>query len=204
MNTKNSLPGTNGRKRPQLTDSISRLDSILDGLADAIPETVASSIRESLSVDIKEAVQTALSEAFTSPEVLAALAARLPLVQPEPAPLPTEPTPGSAKPSLLRTWLAALRAGWTQALTWTGEKVHNARSWCGRQLTQLRGWITFAWNLRSPISIGLGAGVLTALLSYMAGTLPAAILSGLLATVVTTAGVLLVPLVRMLARTGRT
>ena len=40
--------GTLRSKRPQLTDSITRMDEMVDGLATAIPGAVADSIREVL------------------------------------------------------------------------------------------------------------------------------------------------------------
>ena len=62
MNPITKNVSANGKKRPQLAESIGRLDAMLDGLADAIPAAVALSIRDSLNGAVKDAVEAALAE----------------------------------------------------------------------------------------------------------------------------------------------
>src|SRR6266545_1642386 len=65
-----TMSETNGtmRRKPQLSDSIERLDEMIDGLAVAIPGAVAESLREALGAGfaaaIKDTVTAAVAEAF--------------------------------------------------------------------------------------------------------------------------------------------
>jgi hypothetical protein len=52
--------GTARARRPQLADSIQRLDELLDGLATAIPGAVADSVREVLAALLPEVVRAAI------------------------------------------------------------------------------------------------------------------------------------------------
>lgn len=204
--TKAVTAGGNGRKRPQLIDSISRLDSILDGLAEAIPATVADSVQQAVAAAVaaavKEAVQAALHEAMTNPDILAALAARLPVPQPATPPEPvSQPAPAQPeKPKARRRWLTWLRAGWDRAVAWLAERRRAAGRWFRAVSRRLGAAFSLAWAVRRPLGIGLAAGAGVGVLAYLAGPLAAAILSALAVGALTTTGLLIVPVLRLLAQ----
>jgi hypothetical protein len=59
----------NGQTRKSLAEQIDRLDSILDGLADALNETVVTAVQEAVGRAVREAVQATLSEVQTNAEL---------------------------------------------------------------------------------------------------------------------------------------
>ena len=75
----------NGR-RPTLSDSIDRLDHILDGLSEAIPATVRDALRESVAAAVAEGVRAALVDVLNGEAVQSLLLGVLPTT---PAPTPT-------------------------------------------------------------------------------------------------------------------
>src|SRR3954470_17438006 len=90
-----STTNMNGRvQRKTLANQLDRLDTILDGFADALNEAVADAVKQAVVVAVREAVQVAMQEVLTNPELLRALVA-----QTTPAPTPT-PDPVK-KPSAL-------------------------------------------------------------------------------------------------------
>jgi VIT1/CCC1 family predicted Fe2+/Mn2+ transporter len=207
MNPTKVSPSANGKKRPQLADSISRLDSILEGLSDAIPATVAESIQQALATAVKDAVQVALNEALNNADVIAALAARLPVQVPvaesvvieRPAQVEqAQPT----KPSAMKAWLGWLRAGWNNAVQWTGGRISAGMLWCRGLLAKLRAGCEAAWQVRGTVGVGLAAGVLIGVVAYYFGPLFASVLCGLAATAMTTLGILAAPFVRLLGLVG--
>ena len=117
-------------------------------------------------------------------------------------PLPAQPSAPS-QPKNQRTWLAWLRGGWNKATTWAGEKYRACRAWCGEQLVRLGGLLALAWELRAQLAIGLVCGLAVGTLAYLAGPLLASVVTGLLASLLTTAGLLLVPLLRLLGMLSR-
>src|SRR5262245_51802543 len=93
---------TNVNGRPQrktLANQLDRLDTILDGFADALNEAVADAVKQAVTVAVQEALQVATQQLMTNPELLRALAAQTtstPTHQPEPQPELVK------KPSMLR------------------------------------------------------------------------------------------------------
>src|SRR4051794_40805222 len=53
---------TNGRERKSLANEIDRLDTILDGLAEALNESVAAAVRASVSQIVRETVEASVKE----------------------------------------------------------------------------------------------------------------------------------------------
>ena len=76
---------SNGR-RPTLSDSITRLDQILDGLGEAIPQLIRDTLRESVAVAVAEGVRAALVDVLNGEAVQSLLLGVLPTT---PAPTPT-------------------------------------------------------------------------------------------------------------------
>ena len=77
----------NGAQRKSLASQIDRLDSILDGLADALNESIADAVKEVVGQVVREAVECTIKEVLASPELLrAALNKHAPAVTPAPAP----------------------------------------------------------------------------------------------------------------------
>ncbi|VTU01476.1 unnamed protein product [Gemmataceae bacterium] len=171
---------TNGvlrSKRPQLTDAISKLDDMVDGLATAIPGAVADSVREvlgpALAAALTDAIRGAVKEAVT--EALAEIRAVAPVT-----PLPPVASPPAAPAPRPRPdrW-AAVRALAAEAKAWAVRHAAPvvARAALGWAAVRLVGGAT----VRSRAS--LAATVLTAagaaLIGYAAGPFGAAALLGL-------------------------
>src|SRR5262245_20197283 len=90
-----STTNMNGRpQRKTLANQLDRLDTILDGFADALNEAVADAVKQAVTVAVREALQVATQQLMTNPELLRALAAPTP--QPERQPEPVK------KPSMLK------------------------------------------------------------------------------------------------------
>jgi hypothetical protein len=72
---------------------IDRLDSILDGLAEALHESVADAVKGVIAHSVREAVHAAVTEVLSSPDLLrAALEKHAPPVAENPAPEFEPPT----------------------------------------------------------------------------------------------------------------
>src|SRR6476661_8027626 len=120
-----STTNLNGQRKT-LATQLDRLDSILDGLAEALNEAVADAVRQSVAAAVGEAVQAAIKEVLTHPELLRAAAA-----QAGPAPAPTaEP---ATKPSPLRRLLESARRVCVQ----TKSKASQAARWLCRKSSVL-------------------------------------------------------------------
>src|SRR5262245_26145143 len=79
MTTTMTGPAANGRQQKSLAHQLDRLDTILDGLAEALNESVAAAVRDAVAAAVREAVEVALTEVLSRPELLrAALAAHGP------------------------------------------------------------------------------------------------------------------------------
>src|SRR5262249_61208148 len=89
----------NGRVRTSLASQIDRLDSILDGLAEAINETVVAAVQAAVGQAVREAGQATLAEGLRNPQLR-------PLLQPRPAAPEEGITP--QRPPLLRRVAGAL------------------------------------------------------------------------------------------------
>src|SRR5262249_56631706 len=103
-----STTNMNGRtQRKTLANQLDRLDTILDGFADALNEAVADAVKQAVTVAVCEALQVATQQLLANPELLRVLAgqtAPTPTPQPEPEPQP-EPV---KKPSMLRKLMMSI------------------------------------------------------------------------------------------------
>jgi hypothetical protein len=153
---------TNGKLRKSLAEQIDRLDSILDGLADALNESVAAAVKDVVGVAVREAVQAVLAELLANPVVLQMLHGPAA----EPAPPAGEGPRGPG--------LGGRLAGGAQA----------ARAGCaGLWARARRGWGALVPRLgllrqhRRQLLVAAAAGVATGFLAYVAGPAIAAGLS---------------------------
>jgi hypothetical protein len=152
----------NGR-RPTLSDSIDRLDRILDGLGEAIPETIRDALREGVAAAVAEGVRAALVEVLSSEAVQTLLRGALPAA---PAPTPVPP------PSLGQRLLAQARSALATARAWVGgtlQRVAGGLAMVGRTIRDgvkaAFGWLGFGgrWLRLLPVLalVGGAAAALT-------------------------------------------
>src|SRR5262245_21557402 len=116
--------------RQTLAGQIDRLDSILDGLAEALNESVADAVRRTVGEVLREAVADAVREALDGPELARAALARH---------ADADSRPDEAQPR--RTLAEALGdvVGWAVALAappvlYSGKALNWAWTWCLEKL----------------------------------------------------------------------
>src|SRR5262245_39325280 len=151
----------NGRQRKSLAEQIDRLDSILDGLAEALNGAVADAVKEAVGLAVQEAVRGVLAEVLTNPDLLAAL--RQVLTPPSPpagrdAPEPRESRAAGFFPragAWLRTSCGRAGAGLLR-------RAVQAACRMGRRL---RG----AWQFRGPLLRAAAVGTAVGVAAYGAG-----------------------------------
>ncbi len=174
----------NGRPMPRrtLNDSISRLDEMLDGLAEAIPATVRDTLKESIGLAVAEGVKAALIEVLSHPEIMQRL-------QPSPAPAPqvvtpenktvTPPTPASAAQtnsfgdSLKQT--ARLAA---QSITNVATTIHEQ----GSNVVRTLRWLG---SSRKVFGVATGVGVVVAGVAYCSSPFIASAIAGVAGSIST-------------------
>src|SRR5262249_17188943 len=127
----NSL-SANGTARKSLAQQIDRLDSILDGLADALNEAVATAVKEAVGLAVKEAVRGVLVELLGNPDVLRQLAATV--AQPTAAEMPTALAPK-----------IRLRERACRMSRWIGGAVHAFGRCCAAKARQVYGRLVAGW-----------------------------------------------------------
>jgi hypothetical protein len=207
----------NRTSRKTLASQIDRLEGLIDGLGDGLNESIALALRDVLGQVVRDAVQTAVREVLNNPDLLAtALAQHSPQQVPAPQP-PAESRPLTEVLKHVGNWLgqkAVEKAGQVRrgfAWAWRSclDNVKKAGAWSlaafiglGAFTCNLRsrlktvGW--FLWQFRRTGTMAVGAGLIAGLGSYMAGPLVAAILCGISGAVLSVAGLILVPLARLL------
>lgn len=170
--------GTLKARKPQLADSITRLDGMVDSLATAIPGAVAESVREVLgpafAAALKDAVRDAVKEAVA--EAVRELALKGPSAEPPPPPPPAPPAP-PAKPGVWARARKALgRLKKAAAKTFAPVVARVALGWA---VARTVGAST-AKSWRAGLATALAAAV-TGLAGYALGPVASAVLLGLLA-----------------------
>jgi hypothetical protein len=157
---------SNGRvPRKSLASQLDRLDTILDGLADALQGAVADAVREALAPAVRDAVREAavaavhavlansdLRQHLTSPDSTLDVAAQSP-----------EPLNGIA--SRAGSAMKAAARGCSRLV----------RRWLGGLASMTR----VALRLRRPLTVAAGVGVALAVGGYLAGPAVASALGGL-------------------------
>ena len=194
-------------RRPQLNDSIGKLNDVIEGLSTAVPQVVADTLAGVLGADFAAAVGRAVA-AGLAPVVRDAVRAELAAARAEltpPMPKAVEQKPVDAKPPLppKPTLTARVRTA-----------VRRVRAWAGRQRDAVRGAATIAWALlgllaaavaHSPVAVaaavvsGLTGGVVAAVTDPAAAVALTAVSVGTL----TAAAVSAAPLVRAAVAAGR-
>jgi hypothetical protein len=186
---------TNGRtERKTLASQLDRLDLTIDALATGLEGWVADAVRQAVTVAVAEAVQAVLRELLAHPELLRQL---VPLATPV---APAEPQPQQGSSPLRRAWLAVctrlgsiwgwLRTAGSDARSKLAERARG--SW--RHVRELSRKV---WNLRCPVVLSLGIGLLAGFIGYLAGPLVSAAALGLCGAAISFVGFLVAPFVRM-------
>ena len=187
---------TNGKLRKSLADQIDRLDTILDGLAEALNESVAAAVQQAVSLAVREAVQAVLTEVLANPEMLRRLRASAPVPADQPIPVPLDGLRGLCRWLRCKVAAAAARAGAAVRLACAGLKravgqgwagaCHHARGACqGARAVLQVGWLRtlalfyLARQLRRPVLVALAVGVVTGTGCFLAGPVAASIASGM-------------------------
>jgi hypothetical protein len=196
---------TNGAvraRKPQLADSIDRLDQMVDDLSVAIPGAVAESVREALgpafAAAIKDAVAAAVAEALKEAGLKAATAT------PTPPALPPAPhQPRASVWTKVKAVLGRLRRWAAQAVTPAVERAvtpvlaHVAVGWAVAKCVG-------ASTIRSRVAAVATAvcGVAAGLLGFVLGPVGAAALLALVTGVATAAAAWAAPAVRLFVALG--
>jgi hypothetical protein len=135
----------NGR-RPTLSDSIDRLDRILDGLSEAIPETIRDALREGVAAAVAEGVRAALVEVLSG-EAVQSLLRGVPSAVPAPAPTP------APQPSLGARLLTQARSAFATVRAWVGgtwQRIAGGLATVGRPvregLAAAFRWVGGSWR----------------------------------------------------------
>jgi hypothetical protein len=199
INSKASIP------RKQLSSQLDRLDTILDGLAEALNESVADAVKDVVGQVVKESVETTIREVLGNPTLLQAA---LEKHTPQPILTPKRSLKEVLKKALTTlvsmTCQVAVKAksavGW--AWTWAVNKLRRGL-WLAKSCCQVAGQLImsttkYAWRCRWTCAAALGSGVLSAVGVYYAGPVVASVLCGIGSSLATAAGIALAPVWRLL------
>ena len=179
-------------RRPQLDDTIERLNGLLQGMSTAIPEVIADGIRQTLAavlpVAVKAAVEAALAE-------VAARSAQNAI--PVPTPPAKEPPPAPPTPPKVGAW-TRVKAQLAQLRHWSMRRVAPvvARAAMGWAIVRMVGGSTIK-SRTAALTTAL-TGTVAGLAGYALGPVGAAVLLALSAGAITAATVWAGPSVRML------
>ena len=212
----------NGRlPRKSLADQINRLDEILDGLGQALNESVGAAVRQV----VRETVEVSVREVLCNPELLRTALAQEGTLESGPqevAPPPQQP-PNQIRPSVWSRLYATLGLVWNKAsekARQVGTYLSMAWKWGFKKLAQGCNRVTElgrslkvrvvsaalstgamlnqVWRFRSSGGLALGVGLLSSIGSYLAGPAVASLFCGLAGATLTLAGLVLIPLGRLL------
>jgi hypothetical protein len=154
-------------------------DQMIDGLSEAIPGTIRDTLQETVGAAITEGVRAALLEIVTNPDVLTLLRSSLPT----PSPLAVPLAPGS---SLLRTLLTKVCSSVATVARWSMNgvlavttAVANGTRAVLNKLAALRERLRTLRHARRPLLLALVVGGLTVVITLVAPTWVAAVVSGL-------------------------
>jgi hypothetical protein len=181
-------------KKPQLSESIERLDGMIDELAVAIPGAVAESVREALGPAFAAAVRDA---------VKAAVAEAMKELGPAAAPAPAQPTrPAAARKSAAGAW-ANVKAVVRRLRRWAVRVVgpviaHAALGWAAAKMVGSATLRSRAAALATALSCA-AAG----LVGWALGPVGASALLALLTGSVAATAAWAAPTIRLFAALGR-
>jgi hypothetical protein len=169
--------------RKSLADQIDRLDTILDGLAEALNESIADAVKDVIAETVRQAVHAAVTEVLSSPDLLrAALEKHAPvatLSEPPPAP---EAKPPTVKENVVRI-ASGLCEKVKRAASLVKEKLNAAARTTRTALAVapfvLRAVARKVWAYRKPCAVAVGVGVVCGAVCYLGGQLFSSIANGL-------------------------
>jgi hypothetical protein len=192
-------------RKPQLTDSISKLDEMVEGLSTAIPDAVADSIREALGASfttaikdaVKDAVQDAMKEAVKDAVVEAFKARNSEVPQPAPTPVPP-PVATVSTPRPRRDRWARLKAALAELKTWATKVAAPVvtRAALGWAIVRVIGISTI--HSRTALFSTMATGLLTATAGYALGPIGAAVLLGVVSSTIAATTIWAAPAVRFM------
>jgi hypothetical protein len=169
-------------KKPQLSDSIQRLDEMVNQLSAAIPAAVGEAVREVMGGAVAAAIRDAVADGVR--QALAGL----------PAPAPQQ-TPAVQEPRSVRSGV------------WTRVKsiLSNLKRWLGVPVTPVLARLAVGWAVmkliggatlrsRSAALATTAAGTTAGFVGLVAGPVVSAVLFGLAAAVITSAAMWAAPL----------
>jgi hypothetical protein len=151
---------TNGRARKSLAEQIDRLDSILDGLAEALQGAVAEAVTEAVGLAVKEAVRCVLAEVLTSPEFLERL--RQSTAGTNSTTVPTAP----CMPGPFRRWLGRASAWACDRLGDLRQAVADAANFMGRSLARAGRYVQALLPFRRQLLLSAAVGTLAGIAAY--------------------------------------
>lgn len=174
--------GTMRAKKPQLSDSIQRLDEMVDQLSAAIPAAVGEAIREVMGGAVAAAIREAVADGVR--QALAGLSA--------PVLTPAGPTP-EPRPTRTGVW-TRVKSILCSLKCWAGARVAPllARLAVGWAVMKLIGGATV--RSRSATLATTAVGTTAGFVGFVAGPVVSAVMFGLVAAVMTSAVVWAAPL----------
>jgi hypothetical protein len=178
MNSNN----VSGRQRRSLNDTIGHLDQMIDGLSEAIPGTIRDTLQETVGAAITEGVRVALLEIVTNPDVLMLLRNALPT----PSPLAVPLVPVTPHSSLFRTLLTNVCSSVVTVARWSKNgllavtrTVAEGTRTVLNKLAALRERLRSLRHAQRPLLLALAVGALAMVITLVAPTWVAAVVSGL-------------------------
>ena len=186
--------GTLRARKPQLSDSIERLDGLIEELGVALPGAVADCLREALGPAFAAAIKDAVSAAVVEALKGAALVAPA-----QPAPIPPVPVPPAPRPARTTGMWVKVKAA-----------LGRLRRWAARTVAPVIGHAALGWGIakviggatiRSRVAAFVTAltGTAAGFLGFVAGPVGASVLLGLTAGSITAAAVWAAPTIRLFA-----
>jgi hypothetical protein len=168
---------TNSKVRKSLSEQIDRLDTILDGLAEALNGAVADAVTQAVGLAVKEAVQTVLTEILSNPDLRAQLQ-------------------GSAVASLATGTDPAIRSTATSLVDRVAQNTAHLANWCtarlhalaqlgrraalqvGRLAADLSARVRGLRHFVRPLAAALFLGIATGIAAYCVGPWLAGVVGG--------------------------
>jgi hypothetical protein len=170
MNVTTTPKTTPNGRRPTLSDSIDRLDRILDGLSESISETIRDALREGVAVAVAEGVRAALVEVLSGEAVQNLLRGALPAGSaPAPTPAP-QPSLGARLLTKARSALATVRAWVGGALQHVADGLATVGRAIRDSVKAACGWLGLRgrWLRVLPVLVLVGGAAAAVTLSASA------------------------------------
>ncbi len=168
--------------RKSLADQIDRLDTILDGLAEALNESVADAVKDVIAETVRQAVHAAVTEVLSSPDLLRATLEKHAPPPANPMPPPqTQPKPPTLKENVARIG-NRLCEKVKQAASLARKSLNAAARRAGTALAVaplvLRAVAQKVWDFRKPCAVAVGVGVAFGAVCFLGGQLFSSIANG--------------------------